>query len=136
MASQQRAVSSVREFAAAHAYHEEKQRSNRQVTEFLQLEKLEEAQRRMAEHARYIAGSCYSFHSMHRSSSIHPLCLYSCMIHYCLAPCTCRDKVVAAIKQGKIKEELPDMKLDDSAVEESNSSEENSGLSDLNAEVS
>lgn len=52
MASEQRAVTSVREFAAAHASREEKQRSNRQMTEFLRLEKLEDAQRRMAEHAR------------------------------------------------------------------------------------
>ena len=68
MASQQGAVTSVREFAAAHANHEEKQRSNRQVTEFLQLEKLEDAQRRMAEHARYVAGR---FHSM-SSLELHP----------------------------------------------------------------
>ena len=78
MASQQRAVTSVREFAAAHAYHEEKQRSNHQVTEFLQLEKLEDAQRRMAEHARYVAGRGTDSIPCHHSSSIHLSYLYPC----------------------------------------------------------
>ena len=50
--SQQRVVNSVREFAASRASHEERQRSNRQMFELLRLDKLEEAQRRMAELAR------------------------------------------------------------------------------------
>ena len=49
---QQGVVSSVREFAAAHAASEERQRSNRQMNELLRIDKLEDAQRRMADLAR------------------------------------------------------------------------------------
>lgn len=48
----QGAVSSVREFAAAHAASEEFARSSRQMNELLRIDKLEEAQRRMAELSR------------------------------------------------------------------------------------
>lgn len=47
-----------------------------------------------------------------------------------------REKVAAAIKQAKLKEELPDMKLEISASKESDiPADSSSGLSDLNAEV-
>ena len=51
--SHQGAVSSVQEFAASHASSEEKARASRQLKELLRIEKLEEAQRRMADFARW-----------------------------------------------------------------------------------
>ena len=51
----QGAVGSVREFAAAQASSEEKRRTNRQMNEVLRMDKLEDAQRRMAEIARSAA---------------------------------------------------------------------------------
>ena len=45
-------VSTVREFAAQHAASEEFARASRQMNELLRIDKLEEAQRRMAELSR------------------------------------------------------------------------------------
>ena len=45
-------VGSIKEFAAARASSEEQQRTSRQVSELLRLEKLEDVQRKMAELAR------------------------------------------------------------------------------------
>jgi hypothetical protein len=45
-------VSTVREFAAKHAAGEEFARASRQMNELLRIDKLEEAQRRMAELSR------------------------------------------------------------------------------------
>lgn len=46
------AVQSVHEFAASRAAREERRRTNRQMNELLRIDKLEEAQRRMAELAK------------------------------------------------------------------------------------
>ena len=52
MNARQGVVSTVTEFAASHAASEEFARSSRAMNELLRIEKLEEAQRRMAELAR------------------------------------------------------------------------------------
>jgi hypothetical protein len=81
--SQQRVVNSVREFAASRASQEERQRSNRQMIELLRLDKLEEAQRRMAELARY------GF-----SLGAEPMPLPTCDL---LPPCLCNELMLLCV---------------------------------------
>lgn len=124
MSKHQGVVSSVREFAAAHASLEEKKRSSRQMNELLRIDKLEEAQRRMAELARY--------------AILEPASLNKPLLFDWLTTLTLllfnhffREKVRSAVNQAKTKEMLPQEK----PPPQEERPEDDSDLGDLNAEV-